>query len=553
MTDAPRNVTTLMRARISRRHVLAAGAAAAGASALALAGCRSTHDAPKPAPTQTPKRGGTLRIGTALPLSYGLDPHAERGTGLAICPRIYGYPHHVDLDDVVQMDHAEQIEQPDALTYVFTLRGDVKFQDVAPASGRAVNAADVAASIVRFRDHTLVADNAWHRTVLDRVEIMDPRRLRVVLRRPSVYALRNLGDIAAGAILPVEAIESQANLRIGTAGSGPFSVQVADSAARRWRIVRNGGYFRGGIPYLDAMEWRVFDDDDAKLAAFERRELDQVDNRDRSEAQAAQAADAGVDVDAFPSLAWLSLGLRIDAPPFSDARVREAIDIAIDRDELIRNIAPGTGKVLGPVNPHLAGGFWSLSEDDVRHGLETELSIDDRRERAGLLLAAAGAAGASFSMSVPALPRLIDVATAVREQLSRVGLDVRVNEQDQLAWYFDFRRGAFATTLISQPPYESPEMPARLFHSRGIDGNGNSFGLREPGLDALIERSEQEADRDARRALLLNAQVLMMGTRSMLQLFTSAGYDSAWKYVRNRRAELIGSAAQYNYEQWLDV
>jgi len=533
--------------------MLAAGAAAAGASALALAGCRGSKGRPKPTPTIAPKRGGTLRIGTALPLTYGRDPQVERGAGLAICPRIYGYLHHLDFDDNVRMDHAERIEQMDDITIVFTLRDDVRFHDAEPANGRAVVAQDAAASILRYRDLSLIVDNTWHRATLDTADALDSRALRVTLNQPNVYALRNLGDIAAGAILPREVVESRQDLRSGTAGSGPFAVQVADVSAKRWRIGRNAAYYRAPVPYLDAMEWRIFDDDNAKMAAIEARDVDQVDNRDRAEAEGAQAGRPDLEVDAVPSLAWVSLGLRIDAAPFADARVREAVDIAIDRDTLIRDIAPGSGSVLGPVNPHLAGGYWSLPESEVRAVLETDLSVDDRRTRAQLLLAAAGAAGASFSLAVAAAPRMIDLGTAVRDQLSRVGLDVRIDEQDQLSWYFNFRRGAFQSTLISHAPYESPDIPVRFYHSRGIDGNGNPFGLREPGIDALIDRSAMEFDRAKRRDLLLDAQRFMLGTRSMLQLFTSQGYTTAWDYIRNRRPDLVGSLAQYNYEQWLDV
>ncbi|MHB8684613.1 MAG: ABC transporter substrate-binding protein, partial [Dehalococcoidia bacterium] len=528
----------------------------AAAAALALAGCgRRTTPKPATSPTPVPRPGGTLRTGTAVPLTYGLDPHLERGTGLAIVPRVYGYLQHIDMQngDAVLLDHAASVEQPDAVTLVFHLRPDVRFQDVPPVNGRAVTAQDVVASVLRYRDNPLVVDKLWHTTVLDRIEALDAGTVRVVTRRPYVYSLQNLGDINAGAILPHEVVDGHADLQTSGAGSGPFTIDHADPAARIWRIARNAGYYRSPVPYLAAMQWQVFADDASKLAAFERRELDQVDNRDKSESQAARAANPHIVVDAEPSLAWLSLGLRIDAPPFNDARVREAIDIAIDRAALIRDIAPAAGIVLGPVNPHLAAGYWSLPESDVRAASEGASPEDQRRAHAKALLAAAGAAGAAIAVQTTNTPRMIDLATAVREQLLRVGLDVRIEELDALTWFVNFRKGAFQSTLISHAPYESPDLPTRFFHSAGVDGSGNMFGLHDPAIDALVERSWGEADRPTRRQTLLDAQRLMLPSRAMLQLFTSAGYSSAWDYVRNRRPELIGSLAQYNYAQWLSV
>ncbi len=546
----------LAQTRVSRRRVLsAAGLTAAAAAGATLAGCGRAAQTPSATATRVPRTGGTLRIGTAVPLTYGLDPQLERGSGLAIFPRVYGYLHHVDMQDgdAVLLDHAANVEQPDAATLVFHLRPDVRFQDLAPVHGRAVAAQDVVASVLRYRDNPLVVEKLWHATVLDRIEALDAGTVRVVTRRPYVYSLQNLGDINAGAILPRELVDGHADLQTSGAGSGPFTIDRADAVAQTWRIARNAAYYRHPLPYLDAMQWQVFADDASKLAAFARTDLDQIDNRDKPEAQAAQAANRGVVVDAEPSLAWLSLGLRLDAPPLADARVRQALDLALDRDALIRSIAPSAGTVLGPVNPHLAAGYWSLPEADVRAAFAAATPADQRRADARLLLAAAVAGGASIALQTVNTPRMIDLAAAIREQLLRVGLDLRIEELDALTWFVNFRKGAFQATLISHPPYESPDLPTRLYHSGGIDGSGNMFALRDPAIDALVERSWGEADRATRRETLLAAQRLMLPSRAMLQLFTSAGYTSTRDYVRDRRPDLIGSLAQYNYAQWLSA
>ena len=125
-------------ARISRRGALAAGAAGVSACLL-VAACGGSKPGATGTPTRTPRRGGTLRTGTTLPLAYGLDPQIETGTGLAVFPRVYGYLHHIDPNgDALLRDHVREIEQPDATTYIFRLRTDVRFHDTAPVNGRAV-------------------------------------------------------------------------------------------------------------------------------------------------------------------------------------------------------------------------------------------------------------------------------------------------------------------------------------------------------------------------------------------------------------------------------
>jgi ABC-type transport system substrate-binding protein len=133
----------------------------------------------------------------------------------------------------------------------------------------------------------------------------------------------------------------------------------------------------------------------------------------------------------------------------------------------------------------------------------------------------------------------------------RGGVRVEVDVLPELQWFVNFRGGQFDATLISQLPYESPDSPTRFYYSKGIAGAGNMFGFADAAIDALVERSWGEAERETRRETLLEAQRLMLSARPMLQLFTSTGYTSAWGYVRDRDRTRLGSMAQYYYLQSL--
>jgi peptide/nickel transport system substrate-binding protein len=545
-----RSTPRLAAVRVSRRRLLAVGAVSASAAALAAAcgGSKRTADA---TPTRTPRRGGTLRTGTTLPIAYGLDPQIETGTGLAIFPRVYGYLHHVDPDgDTLVRDHVREIEQPDATTYIFHLRTDVRFPDIAPVNGRAVTSEDVALSIARYRDNPLVATKTWHTTMLDRVETPDAATVRVTTRIPYVWSLAELGGISGGAIIPKEQLAT--DLSAGGAGSGPFRVEHA-SREDGARIVRNDSYYGAPLPYLDAMEWVLFADDDAKEAALRSHAIDAAAAHDRFEARALADASKDLLTDAERGLAWLSIGLRVDQPPFADERVRRAIDIGLDRAAMIRDIAFNDGEELGPVNPHMAGGYWSLPPAEVTAAHESARPLDERRADARALIEAAGAATAPILLQVANLPQLLDVATVVRDQLREIGLTIELEAIDQLTWFLGFRRGHFAATLISHEPYETPDLPTRLYHSRGLDGTESPFGFGDATIDLLLERSWGEADRAVRRDTLLEAQRKMLEARPLLTLFTNTSYQAAWRYVQGRQPGVTGAMAQYNYGQWLDA
>jgi len=536
--------------RIGRRSFLRGSLAVAAAVAAApLAACDDDgggSDAGSGA-----SRGGTLRFGTVLPISFGLDPQVERGAGLAIFPRVYGYLLHVDpANDALVYDHAVDVEQPDPTTIIVHLQPSVPFHDLPPINQRSVAASDVVASVERFRDNSLVVDKTWHTSILERVEAVDALTVRFTLKRPYVYSLGEIGAINAGAIIPRELVESFANIAIEPVGSGPFMRESIDVSAGAARVVRNPVYVHGAA-YLDTMQWTVYSSRDDMLSAFGARGVDVIPNRDRHEARRLQTASPEIDVSSEPSLAYLSLGMRVDRPPFIDPRVRQAIDILVDRDELIRELAFGDGDILGPVNPRLANGFWSLPRSAIIAARGGARPQDARTADAIALLAAAGAADATFRLQVRDLPDLVDVVALLRNQLARGGMRVEVDPQPELDWFVNFRGGAFEATLISQMPYESPDYPTRFYHSRGIDGTSNMFGFADAGIDALVERSWGEDDRDQRRATLQEAQRLMLDARPMLQLFTGVGYSSAWAYVRNRDRSRLGSMAQYQYQQWL--
>jgi peptide/nickel transport system substrate-binding protein len=476
----------------------------------------------------------------------------EQAAGLGIFPKVFGYLLHIDpRDDAVVLDHAEGYEQVDPTTLIVRLQPGVHFHDAASIGGaRLVTAADVVASIERFRANPLVIDKTWHTTVLERAEAVDTSTLRITLKRPYAYTLNELGAIGAGAIIPAELTGAATNIAKDAVGSGPFRADAIDVDAGTARLVRNGAYFRQAAN-VDAMEWRVFASDVEKLAAFRRREVDVIPNRDKNEASDVRGSGDEVDITSEPSLSYLSLGMRVDRAPFSDERVRRALDMLLDRDELIRELAFGDGDVLGPVNPRIADGYWSLGRSEIAEARNGTSPADARGAEAMRLLGAAGATDLAFRMQVRDLPELVDVAALVRNLLMRGGVRVEVDVLPELQWFVNFRAGQFDATLISHLPYESADYPTRFFHSKGINGATNMFGFSDAAIDALIERSWGEAERETRRETLLEAQRLMLAARPMLQLFTSTGYTSAWGYVRNRDRTLLGSMSEYYYLQSL--
>jgi len=566
--------------RVSRRRAMqmaAIGGASAGA--IAIVGCsssKSSNNTPSAGasagaggtPSEgTPKAGGTLNGTVSLVL--GMDP-MKASTFLTHALASYSYSRLMRFKTtlgVLSQDQwyqpepevAAKVENPDPLTYIFTLRNDVKFHNVAPVNGRQVVAADVVYSFNRYRS---ISPNAADFSFVDTVTASaDNTQVTFKLKEPFGLFLNRIASFQDLWIMPHEFIEQSANAADQSMlGSGPFMFdKYTAGSVIAWK--KNPDYFEkdasgNSLPYLDAVNLAIITDQNQVLSQFAAGTLDTITVPPQLiDSFKSQNPNAIVDQSLNNILSFLyfdPLAWTANKPPFNDERVREAMDIALDRDAISREIAFGDGQVLGPVNPHLANGFWSLPRDEIVASQRGGDAIETRRAAAQGMLAAADAAGAHIRLQVAKMPQLLDVADVVASHLRQIGLIVDLETLDQLAWYVNFRRGDFDATIIGQLPYESPDQPTRMYHSGGVDGNGSMFGFSDPAIDALVERSWGEMDRGQRQQTLLDAQRRMIAARPMIQLFTSTAYSSAWSYVRNRRPGIAGAMAQYDYEQWID-
>src|SRR4030042_6728288 len=261
--------------RLSRRGFLAGALAATGAGGLVLAGCGGGGEEAEvtpPAvetPSGEPKRGGTIRYPVTIPI-LGLDPNTTEGVYVA--PYLYSYVVHATdwpQPDAVIGDLAESWETPTEVDWIFHLRGDAVFQDLPPASGRAVVAEDIVKSIDRYRGMP-GASTAWDQWT-ERYQAPDPRTFTLLTKKPYGYMLMDLGSPLTP-VLPVEAVEEFGDLKSHAAGSGPYTLKTY-ARNQGLELARNPTYYRE-FPYVDGLDIKVLPDDASIQAAFRAGDVD---------------------------------------------------------------------------------------------------------------------------------------------------------------------------------------------------------------------------------------------------------------------------------------
>jgi peptide/nickel transport system substrate-binding protein len=509
--------------RLSRRRALKAGVAAGlGAAGLSLAACGEGEEG-QPARTETPtvdltpQPGGRTRLGiNADPGS--LDPNLSAVSGFLSC-RIHNPLHAINMDTQELMPLvAESLEQPDETTFIWKLRSGVRFQNVEPTYGREVNAEDVVYSFDRLKAVPTLNDRKLLTRYAEGYEAVDDHTFRLRTNRIYSPTLDQTGNFAYS-VVPREAVEKWEDLSTQAAGCGAW---ILDDYVRgeRVRLRKNPDYYQAGRPFPDEEEWLIIPDTGSLWQTFRTGRLDycnvNVDKFKRDEVK----NDRSITVVESPSLYTINCYIRVDRPPLSDVRVREALDIAIDRDDYITKLYFGEGKYNGPIPWPLE--YWALPQDELRSTLKYE------PERAKALLSAAGH-GDGFDLQTP-VPNIGDcpqIATIVADHYSKVGVNLKIEPKDLAVYLSQYLYSSqfHITFSFANLPYMDPDMPLRSYYSQGQNGDRNPGMSNDPEVDALIEGLWLIFDREERRKAVLDVQrVLLKKHGPLYPLCSPEGY-----------------------------
>jgi peptide/nickel transport system substrate-binding protein len=388
-------------------------------------------------------------------------------------------------------------ENPDERTYVFELRPDLRFSD-----GRPVTADDVAASLTApqrlgwvTRDYVQAIESA---------RAVTPTRVEVRTRFPYLILLSKL---PWALVVPAESIDARPVPAVGT---GPYRLESWDQGVE-FRLRRNP-YYRGPQPAFERARFVIVPDGRERLRQLRAGEVDVVDQVPFEEL-AALASEPGLELRSGPGNRVLYLGLAVDRPPFSDRRVREAFDLAIDREELVARALGGRAEIATQLVPPSIVGF----NPEIRPAPRD-------RVRARALLAEAGyAKGLSVRLDGPRNRYMNDVPLLeeLARQLAEAGVSVQVNALDKAAFYelMDANQSALHLIGWACQTGEAGDVLDSVVHTRdGFLGNGNTDGISDPELDRLIDESNASRSLRERTAPLQAAMARLASEHLVLPL-----------------------------------
>ncbi len=447
-------------------------------------------------------------------------------------------------------DLAESYEiSQDGLTYTFKLRANAKWQNKAPLNGRAVSADDVVYSFERFRK---VSPQKSNFDMVKEVKASDPRTVVFTLNTAFAPFETTIASPMFW-IMPKEVIEADGDARKRVIGSGPF---IFDKFEKGVQVVakRNPDYYFTGTPYLDEVVLLIVPEDATAVAGLRAKSID-INGLSQTDRGAVASANPEIVLLDYPQNQIYFMYWRLDAPPFNDIRVRQAVSLALDRDEIIKVLWEGTGYL----NNALPAGLQSFYLDPRSADMGPNAKYFKRDvDAAKKLLADAGFAG---GLRVPLVSTLNAYGNTfnqsvelVIKQLKDAGIQADLRPQDYSAYISSTFLGKFEPgTMVwgLETPFQEPhDYLFNMYHPKGVRNHG---GVNDPQLTQMLDKQAATLDKAERKKQIFDLQ-RYLGEKQYYVMGVAGNTTIArqpWVQNFNYQSD-YGRGGEYIPKLWLD-
>ena len=454
-----------------------------------------------------PTRGGEVTI-SAFEDADTLDPtfSGTAGTRLILintCEKLY------DLDEAGGLIPQLAADMPtvDGLTMTIKLREGVLFNDGTP-----FDAAAVVKSLERHR--TLEeSKRAGELASVSGVTAVDPATVVLTLAKPDAALTGALSDRAGMIMSPAKLDELGTDFGNFPVCVGPFSF-VERVVGDHTVLERSEHYYDAENVYLDRVTVRVIADETVRTANLRSGDLQLVDRVATTDV-AALEGDPQVVVLKKTSNAYSSLFINLAnergigeepgtvANPLADARLREAFELALDRDQINEIVYTGLHEPgCGPITP--ASPYFNAPACPTRD-----------IEAAKQLVAASGvSAPIHVRFQMQATPVNTRLGELIQTQAAEAGFEVEITPLDNATAFQNQVDGNFDISLGRWSGRVDPDANIyRFHHSKGSDNYGTAA---DPEVDSLLDQARAEYDLEARKALYAQVEEKIRARRNAI-------------------------------------
>lgn len=242
---------------------------------------------------------------------------------------------------------AESWQQPTPTTYIFKLRPGVKF-----SNGRDLTVDDVVGSLKRLIDPKTGSFFAGQMGKVKSIEPTGTDTVTIELEEPYAPLLTALASSMASIVPMKEVNDGSLDLSKAMMGTGPYMVE-SHAQGDNWVLVRNPHYWQKGLPNFDKLFVRIIPNDQAMVAALRDGSIDVAQFDASPDAKLLLQALDNVEIiqNEQTNLFFMYLNSVAENSPFRNEKLRQAVNLAIDRDKIAEIAMGGSGQKTSALAP----------------------------------------------------------------------------------------------------------------------------------------------------------------------------------------------------------
>lgn len=404
----------------------------------------------------------------------------------------------------------------DLTTWTVPLVDGVTFSD-----GSDFDADDVVALYDAVRDPEVKSWLAADYELISEVRAEDPQTVVFDLNQPyaAFPSLLTLGIPAAEAL--GGAIETSSLARTPD-GTGPYEL-VEWRDGESMTLAAKSDWWGGAIE-VDRIDIAFVPDENARVQRLSAGDIDGAQLSPR--AAEALGGTAGLDIVVNPSGDFRAISLPQGLPFFEDPQVRIALNLAVNRDELVEGLLEGHGQAISSPITSAQGEAYDA---EVQFAFDAERAAE-MLDEAGWVLGADGIRAKdntpfAFTLMYFAEDSLRrDIAQAFASSMSQLGIQVKLKAVDRPTAIATMAENAFVLGGGDRP-YDADTQVYRMLSSdfAEYDANdpySNPSGYANADVDALLTQARTSTDSEARATLYRELQRQQVEDPAMVSLFS---------------------------------
>lgn len=503
---------------------------------------------PAPGAKETPVAGGRIVEPTLGEPSNLIAALATDSASHEVADNIYIAPLKYNKDIELVPWAAESYEVlEDGKLLRFKLREDIRWFD-----GKPFTAEDVEFTVKLMRDPKTPTAYGEDYKAIKEFKITGPYSFEVRYDKPFARSLVTW----ALDVLPKHALENENLLETKYSrmplGAGPYKLKEW-VPGRRIVLEANDDYFLGR-PYLDRVVYEIIPDISTQFLELKAGNLDTMGLTAQQYLFQTKGPQWEENWNKFEylSFGYTYLGYNLQRPMFQSKKVRQALTMAIDKEELVKGVLFGLGQpAVGPYKP----GTWVYNDKLEPYPHDPE--------RARRLLAEEGwrdsdgdgvldKDGRPFKFTIltnQGNEQRIKTATIIQQRLKQIGVLVDIRAVEWAAFINEFiNKGNFDATILAWNILQDPDIYS-VWHSSQVAPNGlNHTSYKNEELDRLLEEGRTTLDQTERKKIYDRVQEILHEDQPYTFLYVPMALPIVHARIRN--VEVAPAGIGHNFTEW---